>query len=155
MKLGVLIFGLFVTHFVFAQSILPTGCEPLEIKGESLILNPKKTDLIFIHNMTKMDIWITHPVRNPSASAGWSSRLQSDNWSALVVSKKSFELTCIESKPGHEQQIPCEGAIAACRWNHVRKSAKSKGTFWGAENKSLSALKAAVGARGFVLKQKS
>ena len=140
-----------MSSFLFGESTLPVGCQPIAVQGEAVTLKVKKSKLVFIHNLTKSDLWITHPVTNPSASAGWASRLQADNWSALAVDKGSFVLNCIESKPGHEQQVPCEGAIAVCQWRGMKIPGNEQGTFWAAEDKSLSALTAAIGARGFVL----
>jgi hypothetical protein len=140
-----------ISSCLFAESTLPVGCQPVAVQGEAVTLKAKKNKLVFIHNLTKFDLWITHPVTEPSASAGWASRLQADNWSALAVDKPSFILNCIESKPGHEQQVPCEGTIAVCQWRGAKMPGNEKGTFWAAEDKSLSALTAAIGARGFVL----
>lgn len=142
---------LFVFSYACAESTLPVGCQPVAVQGELVTLKSKSSKLVFIHNLTTADLWITHPVANPSASAGWSSRLQADNWSALAVDKPPFVLSCIESKPGHEQQIPCEGAIAVCQWKGVKIPSKEQGTFWAGEDMSLSALTAAIGGRGFVL----
>ncbi len=139
------------TATLFAESTLPVGCEPIAVQGESVTLKSKNNKLIFIHNLTSSDLWITHPVTNPGASGGWTTRLQSDNWSALAVDKPPFELNCIESRPGHEQQVPCEGSIAVCQWKGVKTPKGDQGTFWVAEDMSLSALTAAIGARGFIV----
>ena len=80
---------------------------------------------MMIHNISEMDLWITHPISDPSAGAGWSSRLQSKRWSAFALGSQSFELSCIESKPGHEQQVPCAGALVVCQWPNVAISAIS------------------------------
>ncbi|KTD11951.1 hypothetical protein Lgra_1409 [Legionella gratiana] len=144
---------LFSFH-VAAESTLPSGCQAVAVQGESVTLKTKKNSLFFIHNLTAADLWITHPVTNPSASAGWTTRLKGGNWSALALKKGPFILNCVESKPGHEQQSPCEGAIAVCQWKAkgVKIPANaSKTTFWVAEDMSLSGLTAAVGARGFVI----
>src|SRR5690606_917703 len=103
------------------------------------------------YNSSQTDLWITHPVSDPSAGAGWSSRLEAGNWSALALDKKKFELSCIESRPGHEQQIPCTGMIAVCEWPTVRIPEQAKGTFWAGENMTLAALTAYLGGRGFKL----
>lgn len=137
----------------FAESTFPVGCYPLPIKGELVTLKSKKSKLFFIHNLTNADLWITHPVSNEGVSAGWTSRLQADNWSALTVEKSPFTLSCIESKPGHEQQIACEGAIAVCQWKDIKGSAEPKGSYWVSEDMSLASLGAAVGNRGFNLPQ--
>lgn len=141
---------------VHAEDKPPATCQPLEVKGESLMLSAKKPMLVLIHNLSSSDLWITHPVSDPGASAGWSSRLQTGKWSALAVDKASFELSCIESKPGHEQQVPCTGAIAVCRWDEVTLPASQQnGTFWAAEDMTLSALTTQLGGNGFGLPSSS
>ena len=141
-------FGLF-SFVAAAEATLPAGCRAVAVQGESVTLKSKSGTLALIHNLGSTDLWITHPVNNPSASAGWSSHLSADHWSALAVSKRSFVLTCVESMPGHEQQIPCEGAIAVCQWNGVKIPGKEQSTFWVGEDQSLSALTATIGTRGF------
>lgn len=140
-----------VTFNVSAEEVFPVGCKPLVVKNELVKLSAKKPTLVMIHNLSSMDLWVTHPVSESSANAGWSSRLQTGNWSALALDKKSFELSCIESRPGHEQQVPCVGLLAACQWPKVTMPKKETGTFWAGEDMSLSALTAHVGSRGFVL----
>ena len=145
---------LLCSAYVSAESILPVGCQAVAVQGELVTLQAKKDSLVFIHNLTATDLWITHPVQNPGASAGWTTRLRGGNWSALMLNKGPFILNCIESRPGHEQQIPCEGTIAVCKWKGkgVKIPDHDKGTtFWVAEDMSLAALTAAVGARGFVI----
>jgi hypothetical protein len=108
-----------------------------------------------IHNLSHLDLWITHPLSEPNASAGWSTRLQAGHWSALALDKKAFDLSCIESRPGHEQQVPCAGLLSICQWPNVKASNGGKGTgtgtgtFWAGEDLPLSALMAHVGSRGF------
>jgi hypothetical protein len=119
------------------------------MEGSTVSLSAKKPVLVMIHNLSKSDLWITHPVSDPSAAAGWSSRLKSDNWSALALDKNDFELSCVESKPGHEQQVPCQSVLSVCRWSAVQMSAKETGTFWAGENMVLSELLSHLGGRGF------
>ncbi|RUR13528.1 hypothetical protein [Legionella sp. km772] len=135
----------------YAEATLPAGCEAVAVQGDSVTLKAKKPKVVFIHNLSKSDLWLTHPVTDPSASAGWTSRIQADHWSALAVDKPSFVVSCIESKPGHEQEIPCEGAIAVCQWKGAKFPENSQGTFWAGEDLPLAELTAAIGGRGFVL----
>lgn len=141
------------TAVLAAESTLPAGCQAVKVQGNKVTLEGNKKSLVFIHNLTAVDLWVTHPVAEPSASAGWASRLQGEHWAALSLAKGPFELNCIESRPGHEQQVPCEGSIAVCAWNKVKFPENAQGTFWAAEDMSLDALTAAVGARGYVLPQ--
>ena len=154
MRLIVTTLCLLIWPFLYAESTLPPGCQAVAVQGETVTLKSKKPTLVFIHNLSNTDFWITHPVTDPSASAGWTSRLQAGNWSALVVDKPSFLLNCIESRPGHEQQVPCEGAIAVCKWKGATLPESSKGTFWAGEDKSLPALTADIGGRGFLVPTK-
>lgn len=144
------IFFLLAIALVSSNSIaavhFPEQCHPVPVQGDSIVLDVKKGNLVFMHSIAKNDLWLTHPVTDPGASAGWTSQIQPDNWSALALDKSSFTVTCIESKPGHEQQIPCEGMVAVCQWDKIKIS--DKGTFWAGENKSLAELIAALGARG-------
>ena len=147
-----ILFTLFALGAYADDNDLPASCKPVAVEGESVILSAKKPQLMMIHNLSKNDLWITHPVSEPSASAGWSSRLQAGNWSALALDKESFELSCIESKPGHEQQVPCKGMITVCQWSTVNlPPTQGAGTYWAGENLSLSGLTAQLGGRGFGL----
>lgn len=151
MKYVVSMMLVFMVACANATEIFPTGCAPIMVHEELLTLSAAKSTLVMIHNLSNTDLWITHPVKEPNSSAGWSSRLQAGNWSALALNKKSFALSCIESRPGHEQQAPCAGLIAACQWANVKMPKKQKGTFWAGEDMTLSALKAHVGSRGIIL----
>ncbi len=152
MKFILSILLILLTSGVNAESTnLPSSCNPIVVEGESMMLTAEKPLLVMIHNLSNTDLWITHPVSDPSASAGWSSRLQAGNWSALALDKKAFELSCIESQPGHEQQVPCRGVISVCKWLGVTMPTKEKGTRWAGENMTLSDLTAHLGGRGFEL----
>jgi hypothetical protein len=133
---------------------MSSSCKPVAVQGESVTLSATKPLLVMIHNLSNTDLWITHPVSEPSAGAGWSSRLQAGNWSALALDKESFELSCIESKPGHEQQVPCSGVLSVCRWPGTTLANQVTGTYWAGENMALSGLTAHLGGRGFALPAK-
>lgn len=142
---------IFLASNVMAEEAPPSSCRPLMVQEETVMLSAEKPLVVIIHNLSKADLWITHPVSEPNASAGWSSRLQAGNWSALVLDKEAFELSCIESQPGHEQQVPCRGLISACSWATVTMPSQGKGTYWAGEDMSLSALLNYLGGRGFGL----
>ncbi|STX30123.1 Enhanced entry protein EnhB [Legionella beliardensis] len=142
---------LIINTLAYGQATFPTGCNPISVQGETVLLKTKQPVVFLIYNNAADDLWITHPVSEPSASAGWSSRLETHNWSAFALDQKSFELSCIESKPGHEQQIPCAGILSICKWPALKIPAGTTGTFWAAENMNLQALNAYLGGRGFKL----
>lgn len=148
---GSILFFLLAASANADENNIPSSCKPVVVSGESVTLSTKKPILAVIHNLSNTDLWITHPVSEPSASAGWSSHLQASNWSALALDKEAFELSCIESKPGHEQQVPCTGLISVCLWPEVTMSTQGTGTYWAGENMSLPELTAHLGGRGFGL----
>lgn len=135
-----------------ATDIFPVGCKAIIIKEGPLILSAPKPVLIMVHNLSNHDLWVTHPVSDAGASAGWSSQLESDRWSALALHDQSFELTCIESKPGHEQQVACAGLLAVCEWTNRAIPQEVSHTYWAGENMKLSALKEHITQQGFVLR---
>ena len=134
-----------------AEEVFPSRCTPLVIEGDLVIVPAAKSTVTMIHNLSSTDLWVTHPVTDPSASAGWSSHLQAGNWSALVLNDKKFELSCIESKPGHEQQVPCSSVVAVCLWQASSLPQKASDTSWAAEDMMLSPLIAYIKRHGFVL----
>lgn len=150
MKLIITFALILLSPMTFAEFTLPDGCKPIQVKGEEIAIPENKESLVYIHNLTKNDLWLTHPESNPEIG-GTSSRLQGSNWSALSVNKGPFAIHCIESTPGHEQKIPCENAVALCQWNNVKMPATAKGNFWAAEDQSLAALTTTLGTQGFVL----
>lgn len=152
MLYGVLFFSLLcmMGHAV-AEEVFPPACRPLPIQDDFVKLSVEKPSLVMLHNLSSStDLWVTHPVSTVEPNVSLSGRLQAGNWSALALDKKSFELSCIESRPGHEQQVPCAGLLAVCIWSSTPPKAHS-GTFWAGEDMSLSALTAHVGSQGFIL----
>jgi len=132
-----------------AEEILPSGCKPLVVQKESLTLPENEPSLVMIHNLSNNDLWLTHPTSE--AGVNLNTQLQAGNWSALALDKEVFELGCIESRPGHEQQVPCFDVLAVCQWLTAKRPENIVGTVWAGEDMVLSALTAYVGRHGFVL----
>ena len=146
-----LILSLLFTSVSYGQMI--PHCAPLPSDGDALVLGGKQPMLVMLENVSQNDIWLTHPVQNPSASAGWATRIKPQHFTALAVKTPDFILECIESKPGHEQQVACKGVIVACKMNKTTfpKAEPDSGTYWAAEDQTLSALTATLSGRGFSL----
>jgi len=141
----------------FAQEMYPKGCVPWVIHDAMPKLSAKKPVVIMLHNVSDTELWITHPVVDPGAQAGFSSLLQSGKWSALAFSQisHSFALQCIESRPGHEQQISCETVLAICQWPNSKLPKTDSGVFWAAENMDIAPLKAYIERQGYDLNSSS
>lgn len=153
MKSIVLSMLMMISWGVYAEEPFPFECKGMSIPHGTVTLPEGAPSLILIHNLSEMDLWVTHPISEPSgASAGWSTRIQSKHWSAFAQGSKAFTLSCIESKPGHEQQVPCSGALAACQWSGMESTDKqSAPPFWAGENMLLPELLSHLEQRGFKL----
>ena len=133
---------------------IPKKCSPLPVRGESVLLNATKPTVMFVHNLSNSALWIIHPTKEANSSAGWNSLLQSDKWSALVLNQQKFELICIESKPGHEQQVACENLLAVCQCADIKVPEQDNATYWAGENKNLTNLVSHIGGRGLEIPSK-
>lgn len=142
---------------IAAQEIYPKGCIPWVIREAVPKLTNKQPTVMMMHNLTDSDLWLTHPTKDPGAQAGFSSKLAAGKWSALALSnaKKSFALMCIESRPGHEQQIACADVLAICQWPTSQLPESAHGIFWAGENMDLNPLRAYIERMGFILDQRN
>lgn len=134
---------------LWAQHHAPASCQPIPVRGQSVMLNTKKPVLFILHNLSASELWVTHTDNDKGVSAGFDSRLQAGKWSAVVVDSQTFDLSCVESIPGHEQVIPCEGVLSICKWSKVKITTKQRGTYWVSENKGWVNLLSDIGGQGF------
>ena len=132
-----------------AKDFFPKTCHPIPVQTAALLFQSKKPLLILVYNHSRLNLWLTHPAADSNVSAGWTSQLESGHWSALVLGKGAFELNCIESRPGHEQQISCVNLVHACEWTAAILPQSSLGSFWAVENTDLANLMAQLGDKGF------
>lgn len=156
MKAWLFIVLILIASGVNAGEVYPNGCKPFVISKneENVILKTSKPSLLLLHNITNMDLFVTHPVDEPSASAGWITEIEKDNWSALFLTEKEFILGCTEHSPGHEQQVACVDVLAICSWKNIvlgENEDELNNSFWAGENMKLEALKAYLARRGFII----
>ncbi len=129
-------------------------CKPLKAKEheKNIILpgvdQPRTTVIYFIQNIAKQSLWLDHPVQRRSASAGWSSYVQPGMWSALLVNRKDFAISCAEIQPGKVDYLHCEKVISICSPEKLAVDSKRKGSYWLTENKSWDDLLKALEKRG-------
>lgn len=135
---------------IIAATPMPEGCYTLPLAEKDTQLKTKKPSLFLIHNQGEKELWLTHPIKDPGASAGWTSKLSAGHWSALNIDN-NFALSCVESTPGHEQEISCKSVLEVCKYKKLSFPEDSKGSYWAGENLKLSELMAHLGERGFKL----
>jgi hypothetical protein len=102
--------------------------------------------LYFIQNTSRQTVLLNHtPKGSPGASAGWSSTLKPNNWSAIALDKGNFSLSCsVERKNGYEV-MPCEIFLAACRVYNAKMPKEEN--YWLTEDQPQAKLLQAVKAR--------
>jgi hypothetical protein len=138
---------------VAAQEVYPLGCTALPVHDVSPNISNTQPMLLMLHNLSDIDLWVIRPGNGEGMQAGLSSLIQAGNWSALSinVNKNSLTLKCIESKPGHEQEVSCADALAICQWSKATFPERSSGVFWAGENMHLAPLQAFLARQGYVL----
>ena len=144
MRLILLLMSLLLCAPTLATEVLPPGCSPLVI-SDLIALTASKPRLILVHNLSNTTLWL---IANKHEL---TSALNSELWTALHLDDQALTLNCIESKPGHEQEIACENRISVCEWAYSKKPDHFSTVFWAAENMELAPLIAYLGRRGVIL----
>lgn len=129
-------FILFISSSFAADSIAFSPAKTSSQGNKVVILN-EGTKIYLIHNVSAKSIWIDHPTKKQSASAGWASFITPGNWSALLIDKKNFIISCSQIKPGEVVDLNCNNTIAVFLYPI---STQKKGTYWLVENKSYNDL---------------
>lgn len=148
-SLGLILFSV----MGFAANSFPPLCRisGLQFSRDDLMLfsqHTTKPRLYAIHNISHYPLWITHNVKNPSASAGWASQLSPNNWSALLVTRKKFNVICqVQTKSGIKN-IDCGKVIRVCQYSHVYSKHPLDAGYWAVENVPLKSLASKIRARG-------
>src|SRR5580658_830628 len=77
------------TVAVSPAPVMKLDCQPVKAKvvGQTIELSGEATpgQVYILKNTSQKSIWLDHPVKKPSASAGWSSYLRTGNASALFL----------------------------------------------------------------------
>jgi hypothetical protein len=120
MKYGVVILIYFFLTKVHAYQEInniafPKGCQPMKFS------EVKKNTEVMVYNLSAGDIWITYVPLANNIEAEKSVLLQAHHWSTFISGKLKRTFLCTESRPGHEQQVPCTAVIAACDSSKGRK----------------------------------
>lgn len=102
------------------------NCTPIPVVGESVEIKSSKPGFILIRNTSMNTLFLTNTKLD-------ASLIEAKKWSLLALNDKSFSLHCVESKPGHEQLLPCEGVVNVCQLK--TKAPLPHATAWLSENK--------------------
>ena len=106
--------------------------------------------LLWLTNTSRQAVIIDMVNKHPSASAGWSSKIDPQNWSAMLQQKSRFALQCFTAD-GKYRHIDCGNMISAC-WMPVKAAKKVlNGNYWVSENRSMQGTYENIDHRGFYL----
>lgn len=142
-------FLLSTVSFAATTTTSPEECTPIKVKtiGKNIILNtdlPKDSAQVYLlKNISKKSLWLDHPTKRVGVSAGWATYLRTGRWSALLVNRKEFSVSCAVIQPGHADYLNCGQQISVCASKQVTKGGR-KGTYWVAEDKSWEEVMLAV-----------
>jgi hypothetical protein len=145
--------ALMASQIGFSATPLSATCTPIKAKMEgqnSILERPQSMTggvIYLLKNNSQKSLWIDHPTNRAGASAGWSSYLRPGNWSALLLNKKDFLLSCAVIQPGKVDYLNCAHALSVCvlAKNYVTNR---RGSYWLVEDKSHEDLLKGLVKRG-------
>ena len=132
----------------FPEKCAGTG---FEYRGGGIVLNSDSQNsqsLYLLNNISENEYWITHQVKNPGASAGWTSDISPGSWSAFAVNTPGFDLTCVKEGQGRMETLSCEKVLRVCRISNPVFKPDTGGSYWVSEDKTLEAVLAEIKSRG-------
>ena len=125
----------------------PAGClaRGYHYHADLLVLHTaasQQSQLFLLYNVSNHKILINHYLwGDPGASAGWSSVIASNRWSAIVLNRTKFPISC--KVMGHEyKKVDCAKVLFACQFPNISINAKrlSHSSFWAVESVFLHQL---------------
>ncbi|MDP3560282.1 MAG: hypothetical protein Q8R79_08060 [Legionellaceae bacterium] len=131
-----------------AAQPLPNHCTPIVIEGEFLSFDTQKPGVFLLHNISNYQVWLT---RVNTHEEQQSSELSPDKWTTIVIKDRKLEYQCIESSPGHEQEMPCQLMLMACQWSKGSIPSTVTHSMLALENETLAQTRSILGSRGFHL----
>ena len=113
--------------------------------NNNLTLKTKaRSNVYLLHNTSAQSFWIDHPIKNPSASAGWSSQIDPGHYSVLMLamSPKGFALSCTQLARGKVNTLSCKKVLSVSPLKiYSMPKGFYHGSFWLVENVTRSAIK--------------
>lgn len=148
----------FIILLSWNGAVYAMNCVAAKLKSENkTVLLPTNSKLssgahlFFLKNTTSRDILIDHKKNNtnPGVSAGWSTVLHPDHWSALVLEpQKKFALSCAAMISGKYLPINCSQNLFVCTPPISNKSLPLVGSYWLIENMPLTLFLKTLATKG-------
>lgn len=162
-KILIMIFAILWSINVFADDNsattqlgdFPKGCMQtgFHYDGNQLVLNGPdqagQQQVYLFTNISDTSIYLDHPSQFPgTANAGWTSQIDSQQWSGLTVSRKNFNWTCQVVGMATLESVPCDQVLKVCRFTEKFSKTPVTDQFWIAENGSLTLVMGTIKLRG-------
>lgn len=114
-------------------SELPKGCRILDVNKPDIELSSAKDLMFYIQNDHTSDIYLADkddPLR--------TIKISPKHWGVFIAkAKQPSEFSCIESKPGSEQKLACQGMIKICQIETMKYGEPYLNGFWAAQDLTL------------------
>jgi hypothetical protein len=127
---------------VDATALDAAWCRPIvsDAKTNELSLNTEsKTSVYLLQNISDHSVWIDHQ-SHKTANAGWASYIRAGKWSALMLNRKDFTLTCAQITPGAVNHLNCATTISVCQVDPKYTKSRSTKSFWISEDVDYATL---------------
>lgn len=117
------------------------GAVGVTFQNGQLILGERSANLsdqpiyLIQNNSDYQQITLSHPSFT-GLGAGWISRLDQGQWSALSLNKTNFVINCFGRKPGAIGYVDCQSVLTVCAYPKA-SIANGGGNFWLSENHAL------------------
>ena len=140
-----------------AQAEVKFSCNPIKLQSQDkniILAGPDSSgvaQVYFFKNTGTQGVWIDHPTHR-TANAGWSSYVRTGHWSAFLLNRKNFEISCSVIQPGKVDNLNCANVISVCTPKEVSFKTPPKGSYWLAEDKSWDDIVKDVTRRGVAIK---
>lgn len=121
----------------------PPNCKPVafHFEGKQVVLKgpvaPTKQIVYLFNNSGTASYFLNQATgKEGSASAGWTSKIDPGQWSAIVVARNNFKWACQDLVPGKTNEITCKSVLHVCQFQG-KPNLLNSGDYWLSENKSL------------------
>jgi len=121
------------------------------INHNELILDTKDQQWFILHNDTDQTVWLNAVINNPSASAGWGSKLDPNMYSLLALNAKQLQFTCGLLLQLKFAVVPCQRYLDVSQILSTSENKPVVGSYWVVENTSLNSLREQAAERGILL----
>lgn len=134
--------SLSVASETFAENVSMSSYQAAVVQQNQLLLKPEASapsTVFIVHNQSAGSLLLNRVLaNNPGVSAGWSSNLDSKQWSALNLRVGDiFSLSCLSSSG---QVVSCKDSLQLYQLNAVPASVSSQSSYWVVENQTKKQL---------------